>query len=158
MGSPIKTDKHEVTWSNIGQNAAANQAIVLANTVDVSDKSNSTEVALGSHVRGIYLEFHFSAEGITTTKVIHWKVVVIRAGQTMEVANSYYQDTRSQVIKRGMEMLPKASSTVFKRIIFVAIPKLYQRMKQGSSIRFDYQSSSAETINACGFGIYKEIY
>ncbi len=76
----------------------------------------------------------------------------------MEVANSYYQDTRAQVIKRGMEMLPSDQSTVFKRIVPVAIPKIYQRQRQGSVIRFDYQCSSTETINACGFCIYKELY
>ncbi len=154
----VKRDKHEITWSNLAQNASTNQAIALSLGVSVGDKDTSTECAVGSHIRGIYLEFHFSAQVTTNPKVIHWKVVVIRSGQTMEVANSYYQPTRSQVIKRGMEMLPSDQSTVFKRIVFVSIPKAYQRVKEGSSIRFDYQASSAETINACGFAIYKEIY
>ncbi len=154
--NPGKTDKHEITWSNLSQNASAAQAIVLATTVDPADKSSSNEVILGSHVGFLYLEFHFSAETITNAKVIHWTVEIIQPGQTGSTPSSYYQSRRSYIIKRGMEMLPKATSTVFKRIVPVAIPKIYQRMKDLARIEFRYIASSTETINACGIAIYKE--
>ncbi len=76
----------------------------------------------------------------------------------MSIGNSYYQDDRAQVIQRGMEMLPKATATVFKRIVPVRIPKIYQRVRQDSEIIFQYQGSDAGLINACGFAIYKELY
>ncbi len=157
-GSPVKSDKHEITWSNIGQDASAGIQIVLANTVDVGAKTGPDDTAVGSHVKGIYLEFHFSAETITNTKVIHWIVQVLSPGQTAQSPNTYYDDKRSFVIQRGMEMLPKDVATVFKRIVFVPIPKLYQRQKQGGFIVFKYQASLTESINACGIAIYKEKY
>ncbi len=152
----IQSDKHEITWSNLAQNASVTQGITLSDAVQPSAKNTLTEVAIGSKIYGFYLEFHFSADTLTNPKVIHWKVQVIPPNMTVSVANSYYQTDRAYVIKRGMEMLPKSASTVFKRIIFVAVPKIYQRQKEGQIISFRYQASSTETINACGIAIYKE--
>ncbi len=152
----IQSDKHEITWSNLAQNASVTQPITLSTAVQPSAKNTLTEVAIGSKIYGIYLEFHFAAETITNAKVIHWKVQVIPPAMTVSIANSYYQLDRAYVIQRGMEMLPKDVGTVFKRIIFVRIPKIYQRQKEGQVISFRYQSSSTETINACGIAIYKE--
>ncbi len=153
-----KSDKHEITWSNIGQNASVAQIQTLAVSVPVGDKDASTEVAVGSHVRGVYIEFQFSAETITSTKIIHWEVGVAITGQTLSVPTLYYQNDRSQVLKRGMEMLPKDVATVIKRIIFVPIPPKFQRFAEGNVLFLSYQASSTETINACGFAIYKERY
>ncbi len=152
----IQSDKHEITWTNIGQNAATTQGITLATAVQPSAKNINTEVAIGSKIYGIYLEFHFSALETGVTKVIHWKVQVIPPNMTVSIANSYYQTDRAYVIQRGMEMLPVSVGTVYKRIVFVRIPKIYQRQKDGQVISFRYQSSSTETINACGIAIYKE--
>ncbi len=159
-GPPTKRDKHEITWSNLSQNASTTQNVNLVQGVQVGDKNSSSECAIGSHVRAIYFEFHFSAETISSTKVIHWKVEVLTppSTQTMSIANSYYQNDRSFIIKRGMEMLPKDVGTVYKRIVLVLIPRVYQRIKEQMFIRFRYQASSTETINACGIAIYKEIY
>lgn len=157
--APIKTDKHEITWSNLGQDAGTSAInVTLAKGVDSADKDSSVECEIGSHVKAIFLEFHFSAAQTGNANVIHWKVHVLRPAQTATNPNTYYQTERSQIIKRGMEMLPVNVSTVFKRIIVVRIPKIYQRMRDSSEIRFSYQASSTQTINACGIGIYKEIY
>ncbi len=153
-----KSDKHEVSWSNLNQNAAGAQVQTLALAVPVADKDTLTEVAVGSHVRGVYIEFQFSAETITNTKIIHWQVGVAVTGQTISVPSLYYQNDRSQILKRGMEMLPKDVSTVIKRIIFVSIPPKFQRFAEGNVLFLSYIASSSETINACGFGIYKERY
>ncbi len=158
MGAPVKTDKHELTWSNLGQNAVAGITVNLSTAVVPANKNSANEVEIGAHIYGIYLEFHFSAETITNPKVIHWQVRIVRADQTLPTAINYNQDTRAQIIKRGMEMLPKDVATVFKRIVFVRIPKVYQRQKALSLIDFQYSASSTETINACGFAIYKEFY
>ncbi len=156
--SITKSDKHELAWSQLAEDATTNKQIVLAQTVDVGAKTGPTDCAVGSHVKGIYLEFHFSANIVTNPKVIHWTVEVLQPGMTGTTSSTYYQDKRSFIIQRGMEMLPKDLGTVFKRIIFVKIPKLYQRRKQGDFIVFRYISTSAELINACGIAIYKEKY
>ncbi len=159
MGTPIKTDKHEVTWSFLAQNAATAQAVVLADTVAVADKNGNIECSVGSHVRWIYFEFHFSAQVVTNPKVIHWNITYQPDDSaTIPAPSTYYNDERSFIMKRGMEMLPADQSTVFKRIFVLKIPKGYQRRKMADRIILNYICSSTETINACGFAIYKEIY
>ncbi len=156
-GAPIVSDKHEITWSNIGQNASTVQNINLGLAVQSADKNTSAEVNIGSHIRFIYIEFQFSAEAATTTTIVHWYLAQKRSGQTLTVPNLYYQKDRSQIVQRGMEMVPKDTSTVIKRIVAVRIPRIYQRMKDDSQWLFSYIASSTSTINACGFAIYKEI-
>ncbi len=155
--SPLQSDKHEITWSNLGQNASAIQTIVLAKGTPHSSKNIGSEVEIGSHIYGFYLEFHFSAETVTNPKVIHWKVHFDRPTQTPTSPALYYQNDRSQIIQRGMEMLPKDVSTVFKRILFVT-SKNFKRIPDAATVNFSYICSSSETINACGIVLYKEIY
>ncbi len=154
----VKTDKHEVTWSNLAQNASTVQSIVLAIGVATANKDDSTEIAQGNNVRSIYLEFHFSPQVITSPKVIHWEILMRPSGVVPASATPslYYQVGRNLIIKRGMEMLPANTGTVFKRIMVVRIPKKSQRVGIGDSMNFRYICSSAETINACGIAIYKE--
>ncbi len=156
--APVKRDKHEVTWTNLAQDASTKQSIVISVGVDVGDKNTSTECAIGSHVRSIYFEFHFSAQVVTNPKVIHWNLIFQKAGETVASPASYYQVNRAIIFKRGMEMLPPDTSTVFKRVFVVRVPKHFQRVRDGAAIIFEYISSSSETINTCGFAIYKEIY
>ncbi len=154
----VKSVKHEVTWSNLAQNASTTQNITLVDGVAVADATSATDVIMGHGVKFLYLEFHFSAENIASPKVIHWVVEVIKGGQTTGNPNVYDLPYRAQIIQRGMEMLPRELGTVFKRIIAVRVPKHMQRITEETLIRFRYISSSTETINACGIGIYKEIY
>ncbi len=156
--SIIQSDKHEVTWSNLAQDAGtAADATNLAVAVQPSGKNLSTEVEIGSIVRSIYFEFHFSAETVTNPKVIHWTIEIVPPGLTVSNPNLYYQTDRRFIIKRGMEMLPKDVSTVFKRVFVVRIPPKYQRQSDTQIIQFRYQCSSTEAINACGIAIYKEL-
>ncbi len=154
----VKSDKHEITWSQLSTAANTGTQIVLASTVNVGAKNGASECAVGSHVRGIYLEFHFSAEDVSNANVVHWTIEVLGPTQTATQPNTYYTDQRSYIIQRGMEMLPKDVSTVFKRIVFVKVPKIYQRRKMGDFIIFKYITSAASLINACGIAIYKEKY
>ncbi len=114
---------------------------------------------IGSHVRGIYLEFQFSAETITNTKIVNWQIYKLPSPLAATAAsnpNQFGQIDRKNVLKRGMEMLPKSVNTIIKRIIYVPFPK--RRFGESDQVLFEYIASSAETINSCGFGIYKEIY
>ncbi len=153
---PIMSTKHEVVWSNLLQDASGVQKILLVEAVRPNVKDLAPEVDIGASVNGIYLEFQFSPEAATTTTIIHWQVAWLRIGQTESVPSAYFTTDRSQILKRGMEMLPKDVSTIIKRIIFVPIPKGIRRQKENMQIFFKYIATSAQTINACGFAIYKE--
>ncbi len=155
--SPIQTEKHEISWSNLAQNASATQAITIANGVVASAKNTDVEVLIGSNVNWVYFEFHFSAQVTTNPKVIHWIIEKLGATESGLTPSLYHQTARNHILKRGMEMLPSDQSTVFKRIFTVRIPRGYRRIGEGEFIQFRYICSSTETINACGIAIYKEV-
>lgn len=156
---PIKSDKHEVTWSNLVQNASTTQTVTIAQGVQSAAKDAATECEIGSHVRSIFFEFNINADTITSPKVVHWSINFVPPNtSSFPAPNTYYQTQRSFIFKRGMEMLPKANSTTFKRIFVVRVPRKYARMIDSGIIDLRYICSSAEAINFCGFAIYKEFY
>ncbi len=152
-----KSEKHELTWSLIGLDASTTQVVNLSNAVQPSAKNASIEVAIGSTIRSVYFEFHFSAAQTANVNVVHWKVEMVPDTMVPSIANSYYQTDRRFILKRGMEMLPVNVATVFKRIFVVRIPAKYRRQSEGQLISFRFQASSTQQINACGFAIYKEL-
>ncbi len=159
FSAPRKTDKHEVSWSNLASNASSVVSVILAKVVQSGDKDTPGEITIGSHVRGVYLEFQFSAETITNTKIVNWQIYVLRSPLAATAAsnpNQFGQIDRKNIMKRGMEMLPKSVNTVIKRIVYVPLPR--RRLGEADQVLFEYIVSSAETINACGFAIFKEIY
>ncbi len=156
--SPMKSNKHEITWSSLGQNASTVQSITLAFGTDVGASASSTQIPVGRHIKAIYFEFHFSAAQTGNVNVIHWNITKAPFDTTLSIPSLYFQDDRRFIIKRGMEMIPVNVSTVFKRIFVVRIPKRMQRLAQSDRWTFRYIASSTQTINACGIAIYKEIY
>ncbi len=153
----VKTDKHEITWSDLAIDAGSTITRVIATGVQTADADTSTEVEVGNHISSVYFEINFAAQVITNPKVIHWIVSLAPPNTgTQSVPSTYYQSDRSLILKRGMEMLPKDVGTVYKRIFVVRIPKKAQRVAEGALIRFRYICSSTETVNVCGFAIYKE--
>ncbi len=149
--------KHEQTWSFLVQDAGTKQTVNLATGTQAADitDATSTEVKSGAHIKYIYLEFHFSANVITNPKVIHWWLVFKPLGTSLNNPNQYQLTQRRFIMKRGMEMLPKDLSTVFKRIVVVKIPPKFQRLAISDKLDFEYICSSTEAINACGFAIYR---
>ncbi len=155
----VNSDKHEITWSNLGQDAGtAPITIVLSTAVQMASKNTTSEVVIGAKIKWVYFEFHFSPAQTGNANVIHWKVQAVPTNQTPSSPSVYGQTDRAYTLKRGMEMLPVNVSTVFKRIFVVKVPKIYQRQKQDFDLQFIYQASSTQTINACGFSVYKEFY
>ncbi len=152
----LKSEKHEITWSFLNQNASAQQTIEITKGVNLANKDTATEVGIGSHVPWIYFELNIAAETITNPKVFHWTISSVPVAGLNSSPALYFQLDRAQIMKRGMEMLPKDVGTVFKRIFTVKIPKIYQRVKDDQKIIFSYIVSSAEPINFCGFAVFKE--
>ncbi len=156
---PVNSEKHENTWSLIGSDLSGSTSIRLAIGTVSADKNAADEVEVGSHIKSVYFEFNVSAKVITNEKVFHWTVHLrpqnlTAAGVTPTL---YYQSGRNLILKRGMEMLPKDAGTVYKRIFVVRIPPKWQRFGEGDVLTISFQATSAETMNFCGFTIYKEI-
>ncbi len=158
LGNIINSQKHENTWSNLGQNASTVQTVVVVEPVDRAGINTAVpqEVQIGSTIKSIYFEFHFSAEQTGNANVIHWQILKEVGTQTLSVPNSYNQVDKSQIFKRGMEMLPANVATVYKRIFVLKIPRGKQRNMAGSRWLFRYIASSSQTINTCGITVFKE--
>ncbi len=124
----------------------------------MSAKDNTAEVSIGCHIKWLYCEINFAAQVITNPKTVNWTIRMVMPGQSPSVPTQLYAIDRSYVLKRGMEMLPKDVGTVYKRMFVVKIPRVYQRMKEGQKLEFEYVASSSETMNTCGIFIFKEIY
>ncbi len=154
----IQSRKHEISWSNLGQDAGSVKTTVIlakgTQPADVTD-TTATECTIGCNIRSIFLEFHFGADTITAANVIHWTVSKLPFGTSLGNPNLYQLTTRRFIFKRGMEMLPKDVSTVFKRIIVVKIPPRHRRLGSGDQLVFTYQAAITNTINACGIAVYK---
>ncbi len=158
LGNIINSDKHEVVWSALAEDASTTKTVTLIKGVPTADADSSIECEVGSKVFGIYIELNISAETTTEVKILHWNVRYVDTPGTQATSNpnTYYQDDRSRILKRGMEMLVRDQSTLTKRIFFVRIPRKMQRVTAGSFLIFEYVSTSANTQNLCGFAIYKE--
>ncbi len=124
----------------------------------MGDKDGDQEVAIGSTVKSLYLEFHFNEAQTANANVIHWSVTKEPFDTNITAPNLYNQKDRRFIFKRGMEMLPPNVSTVFKRIIVVKIPPKFSRIGDLDRLVFNYVASSSQTINACGICVYKEFY
>ncbi len=152
---PVNTEKHETVWSKLSQDASGVQIEELARATDPSGVNLNTEVITGSVIKSLYLEFQFSAETITTTKIVHWMICKLPTGKAIGVPSLYGTADKRHIFKRGMEMLPKSVNTIIKRIVVVKIPKGKQRMGENDVWQLQWIVTSAETVNACGFCIYK---
>ncbi len=151
---PVKSEKEEIAWSNLGQDASTTIVVPIVTGVDSPTTAGTVEI--GATVSSIYFEFNLVADTTTTVKIFHWQVVKSPHADYAEIANSYDTDHKNQILKRGMEMLPKATTAVqTKRIFVVRIPPRLRRIADGDVIQFRYQCTSAETINCCGIAIYK---
>ncbi len=152
------SEKHEVTWSFLAQDAGTVKNVELLKGVHPATKDGaiSSECIIGSKVHSIFFEMNIAAQVITNPKVFHWNIIVNRDLQTNPDPNTYNTPSKAMIIHRGMEMLPSDIGTVFKRIFVVRIPKMYQRVRDDMEINLGYIVSSSETINFCGFAIYKE--
>ncbi len=105
---------------------------------------------------GIYLEFQLSASAAGIITMIDWTVNFKRTGQTLTSPGLFYQTDRSQILKRGKEMIPADVNTIIKRIIYVRIPRTFQRMQADKKFFISFRSTTSQVINSCGFAIYKE--
>ncbi len=152
----LKSQKHEITWSNLGQNASTVVKVPIIKGVVAGSTTADTDAVIGNNVRSVYFEFHFSPAQTGNVNVIHWQFVKEPFSSNISNPNTYNQVDKRFIMKRGMEMLVENVSTVFKRVFVVKIPRVYNRIGDLDQYTFQYIASSAQTINACGFAIWKE--
>ncbi len=158
---PVKSEKHEITWSFLSQNASSPQSILIAR--GVKQASLSTEQPTGSRLATVFFEFNLNGvDNSGTVQIFHWAIVKVPSGDgTFIIDPSLYDSNKKRfTFHRGMEMLPEipigSGGTVqTKRIFTVKLPSKFQRMGEDDELRLVYKSTSASGINFCGIAIYK---
>ncbi len=160
---PIQSEKHEMTWSNLGENASTVKSVTLMTAV-AGEPSIATDIETGSHVNSIYLETNLNGvDNSGSVQVFHWMVYKSPSGAfSIQDPSTYDTKFKKFILKRGMEMLPQipldSGGTIqTKRIFVVKIPKHLIRFGEGDQLILSYKSTSASAINFCGIGIYREI-
>ncbi len=151
----VHSEKKEVTWTFLAADESSQKTVVIYNGTPSADVNVGTEIEVGSVVKWVYFEFHFSAETTTAAKVVHWQIQFVPEGMTTTAPSVYNGGSKSYVIKRGMAMLVRDQATVFKERFVVKIPRAYQRVKVNTELQFRYISTSSNTQNSCGFTICK---
>ncbi len=157
---PVISQKHEITWSNLGQDASTVQEIQLINGTE--SPVTAQDVDIGSIVKWIYLETNLNGvDNSGVAQVFHWIIIKRPAGAFADDPSTYNQDSKKFVIKRGMEMLPEiplgSGGTVqTKRIFVVKLPSRIRRFDDGDSLALRYKSTSSSGINYCGIAIFRE--
>ncbi len=145
-------EKREGTFSSLA--ADISTTTNFAPLTCVRDPVADMDVTPGTHVNTIYAEFNIAAETITNPKVFHWILQKNPIAAVAMTPSTYNANSKSWIIKRGMEMLPKNVSTVYKRIFAVRVPKKMRRMSEGDVMVLRGVSTSSETMNFCGFVLY----
>ncbi len=162
---PINSQKHENTFSFLGQNASAVQTVTIISGVERGGIATATpeEVQIGAKISSVYIEFNLNGvDNSTTAQIFHWMILKNPNNQIGSPDPALYnKDFKSKILKRGMEMLPQnpiGSGGVVqtKRIFVVKIPRGLSRFGQNDRLEFIYKSTSASAINICGITIFKE--
>jgi len=152
---PVNSLKHEIIFTNIGIDASAIQRTVLADAVKPASVNLVSEIETGSVVNSVYVEINVSALETGVTKTVNWKIQKITGNVAPSSPALGSQVDQKRILKRGMEMLPVAVATIFKRTFVVRLPRNLRRFGIGDKLELVWIASSTETINFCGIAIYK---
>ncbi len=148
----LQSAKIEQTWSLLAADRSTGTNV--AQIICVKNPTADNEVSIGTIIKWIYVEFNVAAQTTTNPKVFHWTLHKNPTNALSFTPSAYNENSRSWIMKRGMEMLPADVATVFKRIFVVSVPKKMKRMSEGDTFQLRSIASLAETINYCGFLIY----
>ncbi len=158
---PVKSEKHEITWSNLGENASTTKSVPLIQAIE--SPAGGAQVEIGSTVRSIYIESNLNGvDNSGTVQVFHWVIFKDPNGAIGSIdPTSYDTINKNKILKRGMEMLPEipigSGGTVqTKRVFVVKIPPRLSRFADSDKLTLNYKSTSTSGINFCGIGIFKE--
>ncbi len=157
---PVVSQKHETTWSNLGENASTTKTVTLIEALE--SPIAGKDVDISSIIKWIYVEFNLNGvDNSGTVQVFHWYIMKVPAGLTEPGPSSYNSDQKKFILKRGMEMLPEipigSGGTVqTKRVFTVRLPPRIRRFDDGDKLLLKYISTSSSGINFCGISIFKE--
>ncbi len=159
---PVKSEKHEGTWSNLIQDASATKEIIIVKAT-AGEPSAPQDVETGSTIRSVYFETNLNGvDNSGASTVFHWQIYKNPSGFFGALDPAIYDtDKKRFTLKRGMEMLPaiplgSGGTVQTKRIFVIKIPPRMSRFGENDELVLTYKNTSASAINYCGITIFKE--
>lgn len=154
--------KHIVDWTDLATTPTTQQNHVMVNCVDNPTQASVTDVAVGSQVFNLIVQFNFAHRGAAGGTSNRWDWYIFYNPQGKYTApfpapnNLGTNDIRNYVFKTGMEMSNQQTTVILKG--FVKIPQKWTKMKHGDQLVFVYAGSDATATSGdqCGHVIFKE--
>ncbi len=155
----VTSEKHFIQTSLNVVAAGAMQTQSFAIGVAAVDKNLNTEVAQGSIIKAIYLEYWVSSDDAAQGTFI-WVIEKIQKSDASvtvgEIAGLNAYDNKRNVLQSGMGLMGnnvQFPSNLVKG--WIKIPKGKQRFALGDVLKLSIFVQT-NGMNTCGFAIYKE--
>ncbi len=155
----VHSTKHYVQQS-IGSSVVGTPTdIAVASAVTTANKDQLDEVEEGSSIKAVYFEMWLRSAATAAssfTFIIEKRNANINPASVAELAALGTYDNKKNVFYTSQGLVNDVDSTALSVVRgWVKIPKSKQRMGLGDSINWEL-SAIGQTINFCGFQIYKE--
>ncbi len=155
----VHSTKHYVQQS-IGTSVPGTQTdTVIAHAVNVSAKNAVFEVEEGSSLKAVYIEMWLRSSATAAasfTFILEKRQANLNGPSVAELAALGDYDNKKNVLYTSQGLVNDVDSTALSVIRgWVKIPKSKQRMGLGDTINWGL-SAIGQSINFCGFEIYKE--
>lgn len=154
--------KHIIDWTDLQTTPNTQQNHVIINCVDNPLQSSVTDVAVGSQIFNLIVQFNFAHRATAAATSNRWDWYVFYNPQGKYTApfpapnNLGTSDIRNYVFKTGMEMCNQENTVMLKG--FIKVPQKWTKLKHGDQIIFVYVGSDATATSGdhCGHVIFKE--
>ncbi len=153
---PVHSEKVEQIHTRLAADNSTVQEVIIAKAV--RNPTADLECEIGSTISSVYVEFNTSGQTVTNPSRLDWLIQKSPSGVNAVTPNQNNPVARRFIFKRGIEMFPSATSTVFKRIFVVRIPPRFKRMGEADELLFRYINSSSQTMNMCAIFIHKVFF
>ncbi len=155
----VHSTKHYVQQSIGTSVVGTNTDTIVVSATDVAQKDLVNEVEEGNSVKAIYFEMWLRSAATSAssfTFIIEKRIAGLAAPSAGEMAALGDYNNKKNIFYTSQGLVNDVDSTALSVIRgWVKIPKSKQRMGLGDTINWNL-NAIGQSINFCGFQIYKE--
>ncbi len=160
MKAPIHSQKHIVQITRSSVVTVSRNTESLINALPIADVNTPVEVTEGAIVKAVYIELWLessSNNGFEIVTVI--KVPESGTGPTfaqMQALNSYTNKKNILFTHQALSANDGVGNPIPVLRQWIKIPKSKQRFGLGDNLMLSISNPSVNTLDYCGFAIFKE--
>ncbi len=160
MRPPIHSVKHYVQFPITAITTATEQDVLLVQAVEQSTSTLATEVAEGSIVKAVYVELWLENTGNLGESIVTIvKDTKNELGPSFtQMASLFTYDNKKNILFTHQGLTSNDGVSQPTNIIrgWIKIPKSKQRFGLGDILVMNIANVSSQSLNRCGFAVYKE--